>query len=47
MFFLTVGVYLVSTDIRKLNATYMSNCDCFMDTLTASPQDSLAPKPNL
>ena len=40
------AMYLGSTDFRKLNATYMSNCDCFMDTLTASPQDSLARKPN-
>ena len=46
MFFRRVSMYLGSTDFRKLNATDMSNCDCFTDTLTASPQDSLAPKPN-
>ena len=33
MFFLTVGVYLGSTDIRNLNATYMSTCDCLWTLL--------------
>ena len=28
------AMYLGSTDFRKLNATYISNCDCFMDRQT-------------